>query len=134
MINDIFESTHKVRPFECDFYGHVNNAIYLNYLEFARMETLEAKGLSLAKLKDEGFMIVIHRINILYKFPATVNDVITIRTSLKSHRNTTCTFFHQIVRNSDGKLLVEADVTWAAINLGGRPVRIPQMLREALEF
>jgi len=134
MENKVFKSTHKVRPFECDFYGHVNNAIYLNYLEFARMETLEAKGLSLAKIKDAGFILVIRQINILYKFPATVNDIITIRTSMKSYRNTTCTFYQQIVRNSDEKILVEADVSWAVINSEGRPVRIPKMLRDALGF
>ena len=134
MTNEIFESTHKVRSFECDFYGHVNNAIYLNYLEFARMETLEAKGLSLAKIKAEGFMLVIRQIDIHYRFPATVNDVITIRTSMKSHSNTTCTFFQQIVCSSDEKILAEADVTWAVTNLEGRPVRIPQILREALGF
>jgi YbgC/YbaW family acyl-CoA thioester hydrolase len=83
MHNEIFESLHKVRTFECDFYGHVNNAIYLNYLEFARMEVLEKKGLTLTSLKKNGFMIVIRKVEIRFKFPAMAGDQLVIRTTLK---------------------------------------------------
>lgn len=134
MIEDIFESTHRVRAYECDYYGHVNNAIYLNYLEFARMETLEAKGLSLTTLRDEGFQLVILQIDIKYIYPAVTGDLIRICTGMKSYKNTTCTFHQEIFRSSDDKKLADADVTWAVINLQGRPVRIPQVLRDALGF
>jgi acyl-CoA thioester hydrolase len=132
METEIFESTHKVRDYECDFYGHVNNAIYLNYLEFARMEVLEKKGFTLAGLKAAGFVLVVREIHILYKFPAVAGDIIIIRSRLKSFTNTTGTFHQQIVRDRDEKLLLEADVTWAALNLDGRPVRIPQIIRDGL--
>ncbi len=134
MISDIFESTHKVRAYECDFYGHVNNAIYLNYLEFARMEVLETLGLSLRKLKEQGVALVIHRIDISYKFPAVLDDILQIRTTVKSHTNTICTFRQEIFRAADEKLLAAADVTWVCTNLAGRPIRIPQNMRDALGF
>ena len=42
-----FTLKFKVRSYECDSYGHVNNAVYLNYLEFARMSALEENGFTL---------------------------------------------------------------------------------------
>lgn len=134
VIKEVFQSTHKVRAYECDFYGHVNNAIYLNYLEFARMEVLEALGLSLRKLKEQDVALVIYRIDISYKFPAVLDDILQIRTTVKSHTNTVCTFRQEICRSGDEKLLAEADVTWVCTNLQGRPIRIPQNMRNALGF
>ena len=40
----VFTVKFNVRSYECDSYGHVNNAVYLNYLEFARMSALLEKG------------------------------------------------------------------------------------------
>ena len=94
MFKEIFESFHKVRTFECDYYGHVNNAVYLNYLEFARMEVLEKKGLTLIDLKKNGFMIVIRKVEIRFKFPAMAGDQLVIRTTLKECLRTNGTF-HQ---------------------------------------
>ncbi len=131
---EIFESYHKVRTFECDYYGHVNNATYLNYLEFARMETLEAKDLTLEKLKRLGFMVLIHRIDIQYLSPSSANDVLVIRTYMKSHRNSSGTFNQQILKQSDERVVVEADVTWVITDLNGRPLRIPQILRDAFNI
>ncbi len=134
MAEEIFESFHKVRPYECDIYNHVNNAIYLNYLEFARMEVLEKKGFQLHKLKEEGFNLVIREIHIRYLYPAVPNDQLVIRTRLKEHTNVTATFFQEIVRLPDEKPIARADVTWVVVNSQGRPVRIPAKLREALGF
>ncbi len=43
-----------VRSYECDSYGHVNNAVYLNYLEVARHELLAALGMDYAALRAAG--------------------------------------------------------------------------------
>lgn len=132
MTGETFESIHKVRTFECDFYGHVNNAIYLNYLEFARMELLEKKGLTLTRLKEMGFMLVIRRIEIWFKSPALAQEQLAIRTSVKEYRRASGTFHQRIVRLSDQKLIAEADVNWVVVNPQGKPVAIPAMILEAL--
>lgn len=131
MFNEIFESFHKVRTFECDFYGHVNNAIYLNYLEFARMEVLEKKGLTLTDLKKNGFMIVIRKVEIHFKFPAMAGDQLVICTTLKECLRTNGTFHQKILRNPDEKSIAEADVNWVVVNLAGKPVRIPPAITGA---
>ena len=50
-----FVTTLKVRSYECDIYGHVNNAVYLQYCEAARVEFLESLGYDLQKLKEAIF-------------------------------------------------------------------------------
>lgn len=132
MTGETFESVHKVRTFECDFYGHVNNAIYLNYLEFARMELLESKGLHLTRLKDMGFMIVIRRIEIRFKSPALAQEQLAIRTSVKEYQRASGTFHQKIIRLPDQKLIAEADVNWVVVNPQGKPVAIPPAISEAL--
>lgn len=132
MTAEVFESFHKVRPFECDYYGHVNNAIYLNYLEFARMEVLEKKGFTLTELKHRGLLLVIRRIEITYKWPALAHDQLVIRTVLKEYRRVGATFHQEILRRADEKLLAEADVAWVVVNPAGRPVAVPETMRRAL--
>lgn len=132
MTGETFESFHKVRTFECDFYGHVNNAIYLNYLEFARMELLEKKGLTLTRLKEMGFMLVIRRVEIRFKAPALAQEQLAIRTLVKEYRKASGTFHQKIIKLPDQKLIAEADVNWVVVNSQGKPVAIPARISEAL--
>lgn len=128
---EVFESIHKVRSYECDLYGHVNNAVYLNYLEFARMEVLEEKGITLNGLKEAGYLIVIRRIEIEYKYPAVPHEQLRIITTMKKLQNASGIFHHQIIRMEDGKEIAKADVNWVVVDLTGRPVRMPGVLKKA---
>lgn len=131
MAREIFESLHKVRSYECDSYGHVNNATYLNFLEYARMEVLEQKSLTLDKLKKMGFLVLIRRVEIDYRYPAKMGDVLLIKTNVSEHKRTSGTFTQEITRESDKKLIVIAKVTWVFTNLDGRPIMMPPVIREA---
>ena len=53
-----------VRSYELDAYNHVNNAVYLNYLEYARMEYLRRIGFDYVFLIDEGYMLYVTHIDI----------------------------------------------------------------------
>jgi YbgC/YbaW family acyl-CoA thioester hydrolase len=131
MSKEIFESMHKVRSYECDSYGHVNNATYLNFLEFARMEVLEKKSLTLDKLKKMGFFVLIRRVEIDYKFPAGMGDILIIKTYVSDHRKTSGTFTQEVIRENDKKPIATANVTWVFTNLQGRPVQMPSVIKEA---
>jgi len=134
MSKEIFESYHKVRTFECDSYGHVNNATYLNYLEYARMEALEKKGITLALLRSSGYMVIIKRVDIEYKYPASMGEILKIKTWLKDYRNTSGTFRQEIIREFDSRQVALADVLWVFTNLEGRPIPIPQIIQKAFGF
>ena len=52
----------EVRTYELDSYNHVNNAVYLNYLEHARMDFLKAIGFDYKGLFAEGYMLYRHTV------------------------------------------------------------------------
>jgi acyl-CoA thioester hydrolase len=121
----ISECSLTVRTYECDSYGHVNNANYLNYLEFARYEHLKDIGFDYPKAVNAGFGVFIVRIEIDYKRPAKTDDRLTIKTWPIKRRAVSGTLAQQIYREND--LLIEANVTWAFVDIKeGMPVRIPK--------
>ena len=63
----IYELTLKVRDYECDLQGIVNNANYQHYLEHTRHEFLSSVGVSFAKLHEEGVDPVVARFQIVYE-------------------------------------------------------------------
>jgi acyl-CoA thioester hydrolase len=121
----VTECSLQVRTYECDSYGHVNNANYLNYLEFARYEFLKDVGFNYVKAIGEGYGVFIARIEIDYKKPAITDDCLTI-TSWPLKKGAVSGVLAQEIRRGDD-LLIEAKVTWAFVDsTSGMPVRIPK--------
>ncbi len=114
-----------VRSYECDSYGHVNNAVYLNYLEFARMDFLDASGFRYKDFVAAGFFLYVTHIDIRYRASAFLGDRLFIESEpveLKLVRGK----FRQIIRKEDGTVCAEALVEWASVSSSGRPSRIPE--------
>lgn len=131
---DIVETALKVRSYECDSYGHVNNAVYLNYLEYGRMAVLEKAGFTLARLKEMGVFIVVRRIEIDYKAPAREGETLVIRTRLEEHHKMKGVFYQEILNAAKEALVARALVTWAFTDLDGKLVAIPEFFQDALGF
>ena len=112
-----------VRSYECDGYNHVNNAIYLNYLEYARMEFLKDNGFKYAEFFKLGYALIVARIEIAYRQSAYLNDELTIETESIKRRKTSGVFYQRIFRGDT--LIAEAEVTWASLNSQGRPCLVP---------
>ena len=119
----IFKCSIKVRTYECDSYGHVNNAIYLHYLEYGRMESLKDMNFDYAGMIKAGFGVYVARIEIDYKKPAFVDDVLEIRSKPIKKGAVSGVFAQEVWRDDD--LLVSAKVTWAFVDSNGAPVKIP---------
>jgi acyl-CoA thioester hydrolase len=118
------ECSLEVRTYECDSYSHVNNANYLNYLEFARYEYLKDIGFDYVKAVDSGYGVYIARIEIDYKKPAITDDALTIKTWPIKKGAASGVLAQKIIRGGD--ILIEAEVTWAFVNAKtGMPVKIP---------
>jgi len=116
--------TLQVRPYECDANVHVNNAVYLNYLEWARSKLLEDIGFDYKKFLEKGYGLFVAKINIQFKVPAQMMDMLTIISYSIKRRRTNGVFHQEIYR--DNTLLCEADVTWACVNSAGRPSPLPE--------
>lgn len=114
-----------VRSYECDSYNHVNNAVYLNYLEHARMDFMHKAKMDYKGIIAAGFYLYVTHIDIHYKGSAFLDDklfVETYPTKLKHVMGE----FHQTIRKEDGSICAEADVTWASVNHEGRPSKLPE--------
>ena len=120
----ISECSLIVRTYECDSYGHVNNANYLNYLEYGRYELLRDIGFDYSGAIAAGYGIYIARIEIDYKKPAVTDDNLTIKTWPIKKGAVSGTLAQQISRGND--ILIDAKVTWAFVDSKGMPVKIPK--------
>lgn len=117
-------TTLTVRSYECDSYGHVNNAVYLHYLEVARHEMLAALGMDYAAMRAAGFGLVVARIDIRYRRPAVAGDALTILSRATKRLRVGGIIAQRIVKGEE--LVAEADVTWVSIDGRGRAAPLPR--------
>lgn len=117
----IFEVELKVRDYECDMDHVVNNAVYLNYLEHARHELLESKGLKFGELSKRGISLVVTRVEIDYKGSLVSGDSFVIRSTLQRSGRIRFLFNQSIHRIADNRLMLNAVVIGTALNSRGRP-------------
>jgi acyl-CoA thioester hydrolase len=117
----VFSLEFMVRDYECDLQGVVNNAIYQHYLEHARHEFLLSKGVSFAKLHEEGIDLIVVKVEIDYKYPLRSRDRFVVRVNVERDGNAKLLFIQEISRIPDDKLIVRARVTGVATKKG-RPV------------
>ncbi len=114
-----------VRSYEIDSYNHVNNAIYLNYLEYARMEYLNHVGFNYKGLFEAGFHLYVTQITIKYKAAAVLDDKLFIEVKPLTLKKISGDFA-QTIRKEDGTICAEAVVSWACIDSKiGRPSKLP---------
>src|SRR5690349_23304075 len=71
-------ATVRVRTYELDSFGHVNNSVYLNYLEEARSEYLRQRNLSFHDFARLGIHLVIVEATVRYISPARYGDEIQV--------------------------------------------------------
>ena len=121
----------KVRSYEIDVEGHVNNAVYVNYLEHSRTSAMEDFGVPFEKLLERGLYIVITRVDMTIHAPAFLGDELELRVTPTELRRVKG-IFHQEIRNlTRGNKAVTATVYGAIVDRQGKPVRIPDEFREA---
>lgn len=114
----IFEHTDKVRDYECDLQGIVNNANYQHYLEHTRHEFLLSKNVSFARLHDQGIDAVVARLNMQFKTPLKSGDSYASKLWLKKD-GLRYVFMQDIFRLPDMKLCIKAQVDSVCL-VGGR--------------
>ena len=119
-----------VQSYECDANGHVNNAVYLNYLESGRVAFLKAAGCSYRELREQGFGLVVVRICIDYRSEARMEDPLVVVTEPVKKRITGGIFGQKVYREEESQrvLVADAEVTWVCVDGRGKPTRFPPLL------
>jgi acyl-CoA thioester hydrolase len=122
--------TQRVYYEDTDFSGVVYHARYLHFLERGRTDFLRCLGIEQAKMAagEESLVFVVHRMEIDFKSPARMDDILTIRTWIEKAAGAKLILDQEIRR--DGALLISARVIIAVINPRGRPQRLPAAITQ----
>ncbi len=121
----IYELELKVRDYECDIQGVVNNSVYQNYLEHTRHEFLEANNISFAELHKRGIDAMVSSIEIAYKTPLRPCDLFVSK--LYVQKEGVRYVFHQaIYRKADNKLAITAKVNAVVVINGKLGTSLPE--------
>lgn len=116
-----FEVEMKVRDYECDMQGIVNNAVYLNYLEHARHEYLESRGTSFAELTDQGITIVVVRAEIDYRQSLRSGEQFSVLVSVQRPSQVRLEFVQEIRQIPEDTEVLRARIIATAVNTRNRP-------------
>jgi len=121
-MNNLYTVDFKVRDYELDLQGIVNNSNYQRYLEHARHEYLFSRKIDFAKLHEEGIDLIVTRIEMDYKLPLKSRDEFYVTVKPLRDGNLRIVFEQKIYRKTDNKPVVSAKVTGICLK-NGKPVR-----------
>jgi acyl-CoA thioester hydrolase len=123
---EIFELNVSVRPADIDRQNHVNNTVYVRWIQEVATAHWEARA---EESRDAiGWVVLRHEID--YKMPAGLGDKIILRTWVGQATRITFERFVEILREGDRKLLASARTLWVPINPDtGKPTRVPPEVR-----
>lgn len=119
--------TVTVYAYECDAYGHLNEAAYLQVFERARWETI-ARGPGTELFRRQGVWPAVRKATVEYHRPAFPGDVLEISTELVKLGRTSMELRHRALRPADGQLIAEAQLLFVIIDSSGNPTAVPDEL------
>jgi acyl-CoA thioester hydrolase len=123
----VFSIRSQVAWRDIDTMWHVNNAMYLAYIEEVGRRICEAHGWTMQRMTEVGFGMVARRHQIEYRQPAVLGDELEIATWYSDVRRATAFRHYTIRRAGDGTLLARARTRWVWIDMITRkPIRIPE--------
>lgn len=125
-------STVRVRYAETDKMGVAYYANYFVWFEVARCDLLRAVGTTYRDLEAEGIMLPVIEARCEYRDSARYDDELTIATVGTLLSPVRVAFDYDVTRGSDEGALATGRTVHAAVNLMGRPLRLPPHIREVL--
>ncbi len=114
---------------DTDCGGVVYYSNYLKFLEEARTELIESKGIKVLE-----FLHAVRKCNITYKSPARYGDILLIETKIRELTAAQIIFEQKIFNKSDKRLVVEAETSLVSLNSDFKPTQIPEYVKKALGF
>jgi len=122
----------RVYYYDTDCSGAVYHANYLKYLEEARTEYLETRGLTVKGLLEKGVGFAVRRQEMEYKAPALYDDTLDIEVTVKEFTLYRIIFVYKI-SNQAGRLLAKAETDLVCVGKDLRLVEVPEEVKKVLE-
>jgi acyl-CoA thioester hydrolase len=119
----------RIYYYHTDSGGVVYYAKYLEFLEEARTEFLEEKGISVRELVSQGTLFVVARQEIDYKMPAVYGDVLEVLTRISETSSVRINFENEI-KNQDGQLIAKAKTVLVCVDKNLKPKVIPEDIKK----
>jgi len=114
-----------IYPYECDAYGHLSEAAYLQIFERARWEAV-AKAAGMDLFRRHGVWPAVRRATVDYHLPAFPGDVLEVDVQLEKLGRTSMELVQRARRPSDGALVAEAHLLFVMIDGSGNPTPVPE--------
>ncbi|MBF0593907.1 MAG: acyl-CoA thioesterase [Candidatus Omnitrophica bacterium] len=118
---------------DTDAGGIVYYGNYLKYLEEARTEYFEERGLGIKPFLSRGLSYVVRSCNIVYKSPARYGDIIQATAGVSKLTGAQIIFEQTVINKATGQLLVEATVALVCLDKDFKPQPIPAEFKEKLK-
>ncbi|PKN76171.1 MAG: thioesterase [Candidatus Cloacimonetes bacterium HGW-Cloacimonetes-2] len=118
----------RIYGFECDIYGHLNNANYLHLLEESRSEAMWDIDMPVDKLLELGWHVYIHRYEVDFIKPLMLEEFATVRSTILE-LNRARSKWLQEVYNSRDELCFQAFIYVVHVK-DGKPARVPDEIWE----
>lgn len=123
---EVFSIEFKVRDYECDMQGIVNNAVYLNYLEHARHEYLDHIGFSFKNLTEQGLYLVALKAEQIYKKALVSGDEFKVTCNMIAESKFKVRFVQEIHSETE-QLVLQAYVIAGLIDKSKKPISIDKV-------
>lgn len=124
---DAFELPITVRGYEMDAFGHVNNAVYVQYFEHCRWMALKQWSEEFTSGQAGG--IVVKKLTVEYEAPARVFDELVVRLWVDAVGRTSVTFGQDLRRRDDDSVVAQCEVVAVCVDAAGTPCPVPDSLR-----
>jgi thioesterase-3 len=111
----------KVRGYHADFYGHVNNARYLEFFEEDRWAVLESK-IDLKKWAERGLIFLVVNINVNYRSAVPVGAILVVSTDVAEIGRRSVVLKQQILFKGSDKVAADALITFVVADKSGKAV------------
>ena len=119
----------KVRGFHIDIFSHVNNARYLEFMEEARWVVID-KYIDLKRMRAKGIIFVVVNININYRRPASMGDILELYLGLTKIGGKSAIFYQEIRLKGTDTVVADAQVTFVFADKNtGKAVKIDDEIK-----
>lgn len=124
--------THRVSYGETDTMGVMYYAEYFHVFERARNEIIRASGHTYKELEQRGLFLPVAEAHCRYRSPARYDDLLQLHTVVTDWKHASFSFHYRMYDESRQRLLVEGFTKHACVNASGKPVAVPEWLKELL--
>lgn len=118
--------TFRVRHYECDAYGHINQANYLRYAQETAFDASAAAGYDLARYDAMDRYWLVRETEIEYLRPLHYGDTVEVTTWVADFRRIRSRREYEFRRAGSGELVARASTDWVFLERStGRPTAVP---------